>query len=80
MAADNGLPLQSARPSDVPSDVGGTTLGFVCSRDIQPGEVLCREPTSAAAVVARSLGPQSSHMPSAAKEETTHVMSKLSTH
>ena len=39
MADDGGLPAQSARPSDVPSDMGGTTLGFVCSRDVSAGEV-----------------------------------------
>ena len=40
MAAESGLPPQSARPSDVPSNVGGTALGFICSRDMQAGEVL----------------------------------------
>ena len=39
MAAAGGLPEQLARPSSVPSDVGGTALGFVCSRDVQSGEV-----------------------------------------
>ncbi len=40
MTAEGGLPEQLARPSGVPSDVGGMTLGFVCSRDVQSGEVL----------------------------------------
>ncbi len=40
MASNGGrLPAQGARPSDVPTDVGGTALGFVCTRDVQAGEV-----------------------------------------
>ena len=39
MAAEGGLPEQSARPSSMPSNVGGTALGFVCTRDVQSGEV-----------------------------------------
>jgi len=42
MATEGGLQEQLARPSGVPSDVGGTALGFVCSRDVQSGEVLHR--------------------------------------